>query len=90
VRRAAQRWKRIIDRRLSGLRRPHPAIDTTKAFWAGVSFKTAAEILGVSPNTIRKFVADGKLPAYHVGDKLVRFDPKDLDHFLASRRVDNS
>lgn len=49
-----------------------------------------AEILGVSPNTIRKFVAEGKLPADLIGDKLVKFDPQDLDRFLASRRVDNS
>ena len=55
-----------------------------------VSSKTAAERLGVSQNTIRKFVAEGKLPAYHIGDKLIRFDPKDLDDFLASRRVDHS
>jgi excisionase family DNA binding protein len=55
-----------------------------------VSSKTAAECLGISPNTIRKFVAEGKLPAFRVGDKLVKFDPKDLDKYLDSRRVDNS
>ena len=55
-----------------------------------VSSKAAAEFLGISPNTIRKFVAEGKLPAFVIGDKLVKFDPADLDHFLASRRVDNS
>ena len=55
-----------------------------------MSSKSAAECLGVSYNTIRKFVADGKLSAYLIGDKLVKFDPADLDHFLASNRVDNS
>ena len=34
--------------------------------------------------------AEGKLPAYLIGDKLVKFDPADLDHFLASNRIDNS
>jgi excisionase family DNA binding protein len=55
-----------------------------------LSSKAAAERLGVSQNTIRKFVAEGKLPAYYVGDKLVKFDPADLDKYLAAHRVDNS
>ena len=55
-----------------------------------MSSKQAAECLGVSQNTIRRFVAEGKLPANLIGEKLVKFDPADLDHFLASRRVDNS
>jgi excisionase family DNA binding protein len=55
-----------------------------------VSSKHAAECLGVSQNTIRKFVAEEKLPAYLIGEKLVKFDPADLDHFLASNRIDNS
>jgi len=46
--------------------------------------------LGISQNTIRKFVAEGKLPAFLIGEKLVKFDPKDLDDFLAKNRVDNS
>jgi excisionase family DNA binding protein len=55
-----------------------------------VSSKRAAEFLGVSQSTIRKFVAEGKLPAYHIGEKLVKFDPADLDKYLAANRVDNS
>jgi excisionase family DNA binding protein len=55
-----------------------------------MSSKMAAEYLGISQNTIRKFVADGKLPAFLIGDKLVKFDPADLDKYLASHRVDNS
>ena len=55
-----------------------------------MSSKAAAELLGVSQNTIRKFTADGKLPAYVIGEKLVKFDLADLDHFLAANRIDNS
>ena len=56
-----------------------------------MSSKTAAEWLGISQNTIRKLVVDGKLPAYLIGEKkLVRFDPADLDKYLAAHRVDNS
>ena len=40
-----------------------------------LSSKTAAEYLGISPNSIRKLVSDGKLPAYLIGEKkLVKFD----------------
>ena len=60
-----------------------------KASGVGVS-KRAAEFLGVSQSTIRKFVAEGKLPAYHIGEKLVKFDPADLDKYFAANRVDNS
>ena len=55
-----------------------------------LSSKKAAEYLGVSPNTIRKFVSDGKLPAYKIGDKLIKFDPEDLNKYLAAHRADNS
>jgi excisionase family DNA binding protein len=52
-----------------------------------VSSKTAAEWLGVSQNTIRKLVGDGKLAAYLIGEKkLVRFDPADLDKYLRRSR----
>jgi excisionase family DNA binding protein len=54
------------------------------------SSKQAAEYLGISPNGIRKLVADGKLPAYLIGEKkLVKFDTEDLDNYLAKCRVDN-
>ena len=35
----------------------------------------------VRSNIIRKFVSEGKLPAFLIGDNLVKFDAKDLDHF---------
>jgi excisionase family DNA binding protein len=56
-----------------------------------LSSKAAAEYLGISPNSIRKLVADGKLSAYLIGEKkLVKFDLKDLDNYLAKCRVENS
>ena len=70
--------------------RPHRPITTPPRRGRLVSSKTAAEYLSVSPNTIRKYVAEGKLPAFLIGNKLVKFDLAVLDHFLASRRVDNS
>ncbi len=56
-----------------------------------ISSKKAGECLGISPNSIRKLVADGKLAAYLIGEKkLVKFDPKDVEHYLAANRIDNS
>jgi excisionase family DNA binding protein len=55
-----------------------------------VSSKAASERLGISPNSIRKLVSDGKLSAYLIGEKkLVKFDPIDLDNYLAKCRVEN-
>lgn len=47
-----------------------------------LSTAQAADYLGVSPNTIRKYRDEGKIPAFLVGERLVKYDPKDLDCFL--------
>lgn len=39
----------------------------------------AADALGVSIRTIRRWVAEGKLTAYRVGPKLLRLDPAEVD-----------
>jgi excisionase family DNA binding protein len=44
--------------------------------------KQASQITGLSPNTLRKYVAEGKLTAYKVGDRLVKYDPSDLDKLV--------
>ncbi|WP_394334229.1 helix-turn-helix domain-containing protein [Mycobacteroides abscessus] len=46
-----------------------------------LSTSQAAEYLGVSPNTIRKYSAAGKIRAFRVGVKLIKYDPADLDAF---------
>ncbi|MFV8277681.1 helix-turn-helix domain-containing protein [Mycobacteroides abscessus] len=46
-----------------------------------LSTNQAAEYLGVSPNTIRKYSAAGKIKAFRVGVKLIKYDPADLDAF---------
>ncbi len=50
---------------------PRQLISTTKA----------AKILNVSPNTIRKFIADGSLTGYTVG-RLVKLDATEIDTFI--------
>lgn len=47
----------------------------------------AAEFLGVSLRTIRYWVAQRKIPYFHLG-RFIRFKPADLIDFLESGRVD--
>lgn len=46
-----------------------------------LSVKEAADYLGVSPITIRNYMARKMLPRHRVGPKLIKFDPADLDSF---------
>ncbi|SNC71564.1 DNA binding domain-containing protein, excisionase family [Kytococcus aerolatus] len=42
----------------------------------------AAEHLNVSPRTLRRMVSEGRIPAYRLGPRLIRFDVADLDAAL--------
>jgi len=51
-----------------------------------VKMSEAAQVLGMSASTIRRYIKDGKLPAYkHARD--YRFDMSDLKRFLGAGRV---
>jgi excisionase family DNA binding protein len=47
----------------------------------------AADLLGVSVRTIRYWVAERKIPYFHLG-RFIRFKPAELVAFLDSGRVD--
>jgi len=47
----------------------------------------AADLLGVSVRTIRYWVAERRIPYFHLG-RFVRFKPAELVAFLDSGRVD--
>lgn len=49
---------------------------------ARISIAQAAERAGVSRDTIRRRIADGSLPAYRMGPRLIRLDPADVDALL--------
>ena len=54
-----------------------------------VTIKEAAEYLGVSPNTLRNWHRDGKIPVYRSPISNYRlFKKKDLEELL--RRIDES
>lgn len=42
----------------------------------------AAEYLAVSPRTLRRMVSEGRVPAYRLGARMLRFDRADLDAAL--------
>lgn len=44
-----------------------------------ISVDDAATYLGVGVRTVRRWIADGKLPAYRVGGYLLRVDLNELD-----------
>jgi excisionase family DNA binding protein len=44
-----------------------------------VTVKQAAEIVGTHSNTIRNWIALGKLPAHRFAERLVRINKADLD-----------
>ena len=45
--------------------------------WA--STKQVAEYLGIIERTVRLMVADGRLTAYYLGSRIVRFDLNEVD-----------
>lgn len=46
------------------------------------SLVAAAERTGMSPRTLRRRVAEGKLPAYRSGPRLLRVDAEDVDRLM--------
>lgn len=53
-----------------------------------VSVAEAARITGLHHYTIRRYIAEGRLPACRMGPKLIRIDTADLD--ALSSPVDNT
>lgn len=54
-----------------------------------VTVQEAARILGVAPNTVRKWGAAGKIPEYrHPANGYRLYKPKDLEKFL--REIEKS
>lgn len=48
-----------------------------------LSIEATAEALDVSTRTVRRWIAEGQLPAYRLGDRLVRIDPADVDQMMS-------
>lgn len=48
----------------------------------------AAELLGVSRDTLDKLVSTGKLPYYRISERIVRIDRADVIDYIRSARVE--
>lgn len=44
-----------------------------------ITLHEAAERVGVSTRTLRRYIADGRLTAYRIGPRIIRVDPADLE-----------
>ena len=51
-----------------------------------MNFAAAAEFLGISQNTLRKYAAYRLIPHVKIG-RLTFFDPKELEAWVENRRV---
>jgi excisionase family DNA binding protein len=53
-----------------------------------LGYAEAAEILGVSKYTLRRWACQGRIGFTRVGSKIVRFRPQQLQAFLAAGTVE--
>lgn len=52
-----------------------------------LTYKQAAEVVNLNPNTLRKMVcADAGIPYYRIGPRTVRFEKRELIKWVQSRR----
>lgn len=47
-----------------------------------MGMEAAARFLDISPRTLRRWVREGRIRAYRVGPRLVRFSPADLKQLV--------
>lgn len=48
-----------------------------------LTIDSAADLLATSPRTIRRYIADGRLPAYRLGPRQIRVKHDDVTGLLA-------
>lgn len=58
------------------------ARSTVRATRQLLSIGQAAEYAGISTKTVRRRIADGSLPGYRAGKRLIRVDQADVDRLL--------
>lgn len=52
-----------------------------------ITRQAAAERLSIGLRTLDRMIARGQFPAYRIGSKIVRIDEKDIEEYMAGRRV---
>lgn len=69
------------DTRAANLSRPSPDHESL------LDVSSIARRMGVNVRYVRRLVAERRIPYYKVGH-LLRFDPVEVEHWLAERRVE--
>lgn len=59
-------------------------MDTT----ALLSPAQVATRLGLSTKAVRRLATAGKLPAVRLSERVIRFEPEDVEAFIASKRTE--
>lgn len=54
-----------------------------------LTISQAASRVQVHPNTVRKWIANGELPVYRYGSRIVRIRPKDLELVFQTNTENN-
>ncbi len=67
---------------MADLSRRTRATDLAKLAAPIIGITEAAMLLGVDQRTVRRFISEGKLPAYRVGNKVVRLKRTDVEALL--------
>jgi excisionase family DNA binding protein len=60
---------------------------------SSLPFLNASDValrLGMSPEAIRRLAREGKIPAYRVGRRALKFDPAELKAWLNTRKLEAS
>jgi excisionase family DNA binding protein len=63
-------------------RKPLPPLPPPQPPRRWASPRDTAAYAGVSPRTIGQMIADGRLPAYRYGPRLIRIDLNDVDALM--------
>ena len=79
-----------MSKRAASLRGENPggpnSLDQTRAFLPQlITLVEVADVLRVSPKTVRRLVARRAIPCVRIGG-LLRFDHRDLAHWISARK----
>lgn len=50
-----------------------------------MTIRQVADLLQVHPQTVQRWISEGRLDAYRVGDRILRVTPEALEAFLGER-----
>lgn len=66
--------------------RRNKTMETNNAYY---TTEEVAEMLKVTPDSVRRWIRDGKLKSIKLSGKFIRISQADLDTFIKSQRGDN-